>query len=227
MGDREDPARLVFTSKTGPAIATSLIDLGDRFRLIINDVECKKVEKPMPKLPVGSAFWTPQPNLKTGAEAWILAGGAHHTAFTYDLTAEQMGDWANAMGIEAVYIDKDCISRRISLFRNGNRARIQQCITFLFLCPEHMCVAVDQNIPLLKWRQIVFIIDMSVGSIKSSAIQVKNAVICHYRELEHHLIYFSLTVASYCIDFFLHIIQHGTLKKMPFCVNIKISREVF
>ena len=107
MGDREDPARLVFTSKTGPAIATSLIDLGDRFRLIINDVECKKVEKPMPKLPVGSAFWTPQPNLKTGAEAWILAGGAHHTAFSYDLTAEQMGDWAAAMGIEAVYIDKD------------------------------------------------------------------------------------------------------------------------
>ena len=107
MGNREDPARLVFTSKTGPAIATSLIDLGDRFRLIINDVDCKKVEKPMPKLPVGSAFWTPQPNLKTGAEAWILAGGAHHTAFSYDLTAEQMGDWAAAMGIEAVYIDKD------------------------------------------------------------------------------------------------------------------------
>ena len=61
----------------------------------------------MPKLPVGSAFWTPQPDLATGAEAWILAGGAHHTAFSYDLTAEQMGDWAAAMGIEAVYIDKD------------------------------------------------------------------------------------------------------------------------
>ena len=72
MGEREDPARLVFTSKTGPAIATSLVDLGDRFRLIINDVDCKKVEKPMPKLPVGSAFWTPQPDLATGAEAWIL-----------------------------------------------------------------------------------------------------------------------------------------------------------
>ena len=107
MGDREDPARLVFTSKTGKGIATSLIDLGDRFRLIINDVECKKVEKSMPKLPVATAFWTPEPNLQTGAEAWILAGGAHHTAFTYDLTAEQMGDWAAAMGIEAVYIDKD------------------------------------------------------------------------------------------------------------------------
>uniref|UniRef100_UPI0035219625 L-arabinose isomerase n=1 Tax=Blautia faecicola TaxID=2509240 RepID=UPI0035219625 len=107
MGDREDPARLVFTSKTGPAIATSLVDLGNRFRLIINDVDCKKTEKEMPKLPVATAFWTPQPDLATGAEAWILAGGAHHTAFSYDITAEQMGDWAEAMGIEAVYIDKD------------------------------------------------------------------------------------------------------------------------
>ena len=102
MGDREDPARLVFTAKEGHGIATSLIDLGNRFRLIINDVDCKKTEKPMPKLPVATAFWTPEPNLYTGAEAWIIAGGAHHTAFSYDLTAEQMGDWAAAMGIEAV-----------------------------------------------------------------------------------------------------------------------------
>lgn len=107
MGNREDPARLVFTSKTGPAVATSLIDLGNRFRLIINAVDCKKVEKPMPKLPVATAFWTPQPNLTVGAEAWILAGGAHHTAFSYDLTVEQMVDWADAMGIEAVVIDKN------------------------------------------------------------------------------------------------------------------------
>ena len=113
MGDREDPARLVFTSKTGKGVATSLIDLGDRFRLIINDVNCKKVEQPMPKLPVATAFWTPEPNLQTGAEAWILAGGAHHTAFSYDLTAEQMGDWAAAMGIEAVYIDKDTTIRNL------------------------------------------------------------------------------------------------------------------
>ena len=113
MGDREDPARLVFTSKEGPAIATSLIDLGDRFRLIINDVNCKKTEKPMPKLPVATAFWTPEPNLETGAEAWILSGGAHHTAFSYDLTSEQMGDWAAMMGIEAVYIDKDTTIRNL------------------------------------------------------------------------------------------------------------------
>ena len=111
MGNKEDPARLVFTSKEGKGIATSLVDLGNRFRLIINDVECKKTERPMPKLPVATNFWTPQPDLYTGAEAWILAGGAHHTAFSYDLTAEQMGDWAAAMGIEAVYIDKDTTIR--------------------------------------------------------------------------------------------------------------------
>lgn len=107
MGDREDPARLVFTSKAGPAVAVSLIDLGNRFRLIINGVDCKKVEKPMPKLPVATAFWTPQPDLNTGAQAWILAGGAHHTAFSYDLCIEQMEDWAHAMGIESIVIDKD------------------------------------------------------------------------------------------------------------------------
>lgn len=107
MGNREDPARLVFTSKEGSGIATSLIDLGDRFRLLINAVNCKKVEKPMPKLPVGTAFWTPEPSFETGLESWILAGGAHHTAFTYDLTVEQMADWAAAMGIESVIIDKD------------------------------------------------------------------------------------------------------------------------
>ena len=89
------------------------MDLRTRFRQIINDVECKKTEKPMPKLPVATAFWTPEPNLATGAESWILAGGAHHTAFSYDLTAEQMGDWADAMGIETVYIDKDTSIRAL------------------------------------------------------------------------------------------------------------------
>lgn len=113
MGGREDPARLVFTSKTGPAVAVSLIDLGNRFRLIINAVDCKAVEKPMPKLPVATAFWTPRPNLKTGAEAWILAGGAHHTAFSYDLGVDQMTDWAAAMGIESVVIDNDTTIRNL------------------------------------------------------------------------------------------------------------------
>jgi len=107
MGNREDPARLVFVSKTGPAVATSLVDMGNRFRLLVNVVDCKKCEKPMPKLPVATAFWTPQPSLEIGAQAWILAGGAHHTAFSYDLTAGQMIDWADAMGIESVLIDQN------------------------------------------------------------------------------------------------------------------------
>jgi len=118
MGNREDPARLVFTSKVGKGVATSLIDLGNRFRLIVNAVECKKNDKPMPKLPVGTAFWTPEPNLEVGAEAWILAGGAHHTAFSYDLTVDQMVDWAAGMGIESVVIDKDTTIRN---FKNELR----------------------------------------------------------------------------------------------------------
>lgn len=104
MGDREDPARLVFTAKEGDGIAVSLIDLGHRFRLIINEVTVKKTEKPMPMLPVATAFWTPKPDLETGAEGWIYAGGAHHTAFTYDLTADDMVRWADSMGIESVVI---------------------------------------------------------------------------------------------------------------------------
>ncbi len=118
MGDREDPARLVFTSKVGKGVATSLIDLGNRFRLIINAVNCKKVEAEMPKLPVATAFWTPEPNLSVGAEAWILAGGAHHTAFSYDLTVDQMVDWGAAMGIETVVIDENTTIRN---FKNELR----------------------------------------------------------------------------------------------------------
>jgi L-arabinose isomerase len=113
MGKREDPARLVFTSKTGKGIATSLIDMGNRFRLIVNEVECLPQDIPMPKLPVATAFWRPEPNLSVGAESWILAGGAHHTAFSYDLTTEQMVDWAASMGIETVVIDKDTTIRNI------------------------------------------------------------------------------------------------------------------
>jgi len=122
MGEREDPARLVFIAKEGPAVATSLIDLGHRFRLIIQAVDCKKTEKPMPKLPVATAFWTPQPSLSTGAEAWILAGGAHHTAFSYDLSVEQMTAWADAMGIESVVIDHNTEIRRLKQELRWNEA---------------------------------------------------------------------------------------------------------
>ena len=75
--------------------------------MIVQDIECIKPIYEMPNLPVARVMWKGMPDLKTGIHAWIMAGGAHHTAFTYDLTAEQMGDWAAMMGIEAVYIDKD------------------------------------------------------------------------------------------------------------------------
>ena len=113
LGNREDPARLVFTAKEGDAIASSLIDMGDHFRLVINDVTCKKTEYPMPNLPVATAFWTPKPDFLTGVEAWLMTGGAHHTVMTYDLTAEQLGDWGDAMGIETVFIDENTTIRQL------------------------------------------------------------------------------------------------------------------
>jgi L-arabinose isomerase len=106
MGDREDPTRLVFTSKEGHGVACSLIDLGNRFRLIVNDVECIE-PKPLPKLPVASALWIPMPDFEIGAGAWILAGGTHHSCFSYDLTAEYWEDYAEIAGIEMIHINKN------------------------------------------------------------------------------------------------------------------------
>ncbi len=106
IGGKNDPARLVFTSKTGPGVAATIVDMGSRFRMIINAVDCIESKK-LPKLPVASALWIPQPNFEVGAAAWILAGGTHHTSFSYDLTVEDLLDFAEIAGIEAVVIDKD------------------------------------------------------------------------------------------------------------------------
>ena len=107
IGDREPPARLVFEGKEGPAIVVSLIDMGGRLRLICQDIHCVKPIMPMPNLPVARVMWRAMPDLTTGVECWITAGGAHHTVLSYDVTAEQMKDWANMMGIEFVHITKD------------------------------------------------------------------------------------------------------------------------
>ena len=107
IGDREDPARLVFEGKAGDAIVVSLIDMGGRLRLICQDIHCVKPIMPMPNLPVARVMWQAEPSLTTGVECWITAGGAHHTVLSYDVTAEQMKDWANMMGIEFVHITKD------------------------------------------------------------------------------------------------------------------------
>ncbi len=107
IGDREAPARLVFEGHEGSAIAVSLIDMGGRMRLICQDIECVKPFMKMPKLPVARVMWKPMPSLETGVECWILAGGAHHTVLSYDVTAEQMKDWARMMDIEFVHINKN------------------------------------------------------------------------------------------------------------------------
>ena len=107
IGDKAAPARLIFNGQAGSAVCASLIDLGGRMRLIINEVEAKEVEKDLPQLPVARVLWRPEPSLKVGAKAWILAGGAHHTSFSYELDSEQLTDLANMYGIESVVIDKN------------------------------------------------------------------------------------------------------------------------
>lgn len=106
IGIDSQTARIVFTSKQGTGTAATVVDMGNRFRLIVNVVDCIK-SKALPKLPVASALWIPQPNLEVGAAAWILAGGTHHTSFSYDVTAEYWEDYADIAGIELVVIDND------------------------------------------------------------------------------------------------------------------------
>ena len=105
--NEKDPARLVFEGKAGEAIVVSLVDVGGRLRLICQDIVCVKPIMPMPNLPVARVMWQPMPNLLDGVECWITAGGAHHTVLSYDVTAEQMKDWAKMMDIEYIHIGKD------------------------------------------------------------------------------------------------------------------------
>ena len=103
---KQQTARLVFTSKTGFGIKATVVDLGNRFRLISQEVECIE-PKPLPKLPVASALWIPQPDFQVGAAAWILAGGTHHSAFSYDINEEYWDDFAEMLNIEYVRINKN------------------------------------------------------------------------------------------------------------------------
>ena len=107
IGDRQPPARLVFEGKEGDAIVVTLIDMGGRFRLICQDIVCVKPIMDMPNLPVARVMWKAMPSLETGLECWITAGGAHHSVLSYDVTAEQMKDWARMMDVEFVHITKD------------------------------------------------------------------------------------------------------------------------
>jgi len=115
IGGKADPVRLVFNSAPGPALNASIVDLGNRFRLLVNEVEAVKPLHDLPKLPVARVLWKPYPDMYTGCAAWIYAGGAHHTCYSQNLTSEHMENFAEMAGIEYVRIDK---STDLYHFRN-------------------------------------------------------------------------------------------------------------
>ncbi len=122
IGGKKDPARLVFDVAKGPALNASLIDLGNRFRLLVNTVDVVKPDAPLRKLPTARAVWVPRPSLPVAAAAWIHAGGAHHTAFTQALTAEHLEDYATMAGVELVLIDETTSIRQLQKELRWNEA---------------------------------------------------------------------------------------------------------
>lgn len=118
IGGKADPVRLVFNVPAGPGLNASMVDLGNRFRLIVNEVNVTAPEHDLPKLPVARALWAPQPDLKIAAQAWILAGGAHHTGFSQALTVEHLEDFAEIAGVEFLLINNDT---KISEFKKELR----------------------------------------------------------------------------------------------------------
>jgi len=113
IGGKADPARLVFDAAPGPAVLATLVDLGDRFRMIVNEVQAVEIESAMPRLPVARALWKPYPSLGESAEAWILAGGAHHCVYSTALSSEHFRDWAEINGIEFALIGRDAKPDRL------------------------------------------------------------------------------------------------------------------
>ncbi|MCL1909015.1 MAG: L-arabinose isomerase [Holophagaceae bacterium] len=113
IGGKADPARMVFDAAPGAAVLATLIDLGTRFRMIVNEIETIKIDNAMPKLPVARALWKPHPSLGGAAEAWILSGGTHHAVYSTALTSEYFRDWAEMNGIEFVLIDRDTKPERL------------------------------------------------------------------------------------------------------------------
>ncbi|RDW20697.1 L-arabinose isomerase [Oceanobacillus chungangensis] len=113
MGGKADPARLVFDGGEGEAVVASLIELGGRYRLVINEVIGEKSRNETPNLPVAKVLWKPMPSLTKATEAWIYAGGAHHTVFSFEVTSDQLEDFAEMTGIECIVIDKDTNPRKL------------------------------------------------------------------------------------------------------------------
>ena len=107
IGGKADPARLVFDALPGAAVNVALMDLGNRFRFLVNEVDAIKPPQDLPKLPVARAVWKCRPDFKTAVGAWIQAGGAHHTGYSYAVTAEHIEDLAEIAGVEVAVIDAE------------------------------------------------------------------------------------------------------------------------
>jgi L-arabinose isomerase len=122
IGNRADPVRLVFTARPGPAVVVGLLDLGERFRLVLNEVEVVAPPEDLPRLPVARALWEPRPGLKVAAEAWLMAGGPHHTSLSAALTRTHLEDFADMVGIELIAIDQATTTREIKNELRWNQA---------------------------------------------------------------------------------------------------------
>ena len=122
IGGREDPVRLVFDAEPGPAVVVGLADMGDRFRLVANEIDVVAPSEPLPNLPVARAVWQPRPDLRTSTEAWLTAGAPHHTVLSSAVGAEELADLADILGVELLTIDADTTIRRFTQEIRWNQA---------------------------------------------------------------------------------------------------------
>ena len=111
IGGKADPVRLVFTARTGPGIVVGLSDMGERLRLVANEIDLVEPDAPLPRLPVARAVWEPRPDFRTSATSWLMAGGPHHTAMSIGLPTDVIRDFARMVGVELITIDADTTLR--------------------------------------------------------------------------------------------------------------------
>ncbi|NUR88975.1 MAG: L-arabinose isomerase, partial [Nonomuraea sp.] len=122
IGGREDPVRLVFDAAPGPGVVVGLADMGDRFRLVANEIDLVTPPQPLPKLPVARAVWAPRPNLRTSTESWLTAGAPHHTVLSTAVGREELTDLADMLGVELLIIDKDTTTAQFTKEIRWNQA---------------------------------------------------------------------------------------------------------
>jgi L-arabinose isomerase len=122
IGGREDPVRMVFDAAPGAGIVVGMSDMGDRFRLVLNEIDVVTANEPLPRLPVARAVWEPQPDLRTASETWIMAGAPHHTVLSTALGTEELADLAELAGTELLVIDEDTTPRRFARELRWNQA---------------------------------------------------------------------------------------------------------